>query len=92
MTAFEIRQSRWWVGQSLITWDGEAQAGYLTVCPDPEVNPRAGCCHRVDRTVELADGVNIDIDGDGRIYGIETLGHEVGMADLILALRWYQSQ
>lgn len=85
-------KSRWWMHGSLVTWDGEAKAGYLTVCPDPDKVPGAMCSHRVDRTVELGNGVNIDVDADGCVYGIETLGHEVKMEDLILALRWYQQQ
>lgn len=90
-TGVEVTEKRLWFVKSLVTWDENARAGYLTVCPDAATfQGIPGCFHRVDKTVDLGNGVSIDVDADGHIYGIETLGREVCMSDLILALRWYQ--
>ncbi len=85
--------SRTWVRGSLLTWDGDAKAGYLTVCPDPQAGAvqtgaHVGCCHHAGPTIELDDGVLVDTDAEGHVLGVEVLGHEVGISDLLIVLRW----
>jgi uncharacterized protein YuzE len=66
---------------SSLTWDGEAKAGYLHIDANPD------CC-AVARTIDLGTGVHVDVDHEGRIRGIETLGRPVQMHHLLVVLRW----
>jgi uncharacterized protein YuzE len=69
------------VDGSSLAWDGEAGAGYLHVFPNPDAFASFN-------QVDLGDGCVIDIDGQGEVRGIETIGHEVGEADLLKVIRW----
>lgn len=64
---------------SSITWDGTAGAGYAEISP-PHDGP-------VIATREVAPGLHVDVDATGAIRGIEVLGHEVGLGDLLAVLR-----
>ncbi len=82
-----------WVRESLVTWDSEARAAYITICRDPMAglagtNEFVGCSHRAGPTVEIGDGINLDTDDQGHVIGVEVLGREPAMGDLILVLRW----
>jgi len=78
---FELSYSETWLDGCSVTWDG--RAGYAHVFPSPDVFASA-------YTVAVADGTFADIDADGRVRGIETIGHPVGVSDLLAALRWRQ--
>lgn len=58
-----------------VTYDSEADAGYLYLTEG-----------EVARTVEVGNGVNVDLDQEGRIHGIESLNGPVSMSTLIQVL------
>jgi uncharacterized protein YuzE len=69
---------------TLATWtfDDFAQATYLHLAPKREPA-------RVEETISLYDDipVNVDLDGDGRIMGLDVVGYEQPLSRLAAKLR-----
>ena len=66
---------------SICTYDHEARAGCLNINPAPD-------CFEPVRTVEIHAGLLVDVDRFGIVRCVETIGHPVGMADLLAVIRW----
>lgn len=62
-----------------VTWDAEARAGYAHTNPNPDAF--------APTTKQVAPGVLVDVDPSGYVRGVETIGHEVGIGDLLAVLR-----
>ena len=64
----------------LVTYDGEANAGYVHITG--EARPSL-----VARTVDLGHGVLVDVGHDGAPCGVEVLGREPSIGDLVFVLQ-----
>lgn len=71
----------WTFDGSIFTYDHDARAGFVNVQPAPDA-----WVSKAQR--EVRPGVLVDLDAEGRVRGIETLGHAVGAADLLAVIRW----
>lgn len=63
-----------------VTWDAEVRVGYAHVNPNPDA-------FGVASTIEVRSGLLVDLDRDGFVRGIETLGNAVGIGELLAVLR-----
>ena len=52
------------------------EAGYVYLSHEP-----------VARTVEINDGLLVDVDADGKVIGIEVIGHALTSDDLMAIIR-----
>lgn len=71
-----------------ISWDNEAKAGFICVEHGFPKEGWPGCAWASRRQVELRPGLIIDLDADGHVRGIETIGWEAGIFDLLDVIRW----
>lgn len=68
-----------------VTFDGEANASYIYLADEPALGWRHGKTVPVD--VDAIGGmVNIDLDDDGRIIGVEVLDARSLLSDKLLAV------
>lgn len=65
--------------RSTITWDAEAATGYAYAEIEPDDM-------QVAATHEITSGINVDVDSFGRVLGVEVIGHEVTISDLLAVL------
>lgn len=67
-----------------VTFDREADAAYIYLADEPRLSWRRGKTIPID-PAEIGGMVNIDLDDDGRLIGIEVLDARSLLSDKILA-------
>ena len=76
----EMQWTEMMIDGSSMTYDHSDGAGFLHVQQNPDAFSSA-------QQVEINPGLIVDLDADGNVRGIETIGHEVSMVDLLRVLR-----
>lgn len=71
-----------------VSWDNEAKAGFICVEHGFPKEGWPGCAWASHHQVEVRRGLIIDIDAEGHVRGIETIGWEASIFDLLDVIRW----
>jgi uncharacterized protein YuzE len=74
-----VRSSEMFHSGCSVTWDAEARAAYAHTRPSPDAFSSA-------RTVELSDRLSVDVDDEGFVRGVEVLGRQIIIGDLLTVL------
>jgi uncharacterized protein YuzE len=67
----------------VVTFDGEANAAYIYLADEPESGWRHGKTIPID-PVAVGGMINLDIDNDGRLIGLEVLAARSVLSDKLL--------
>lgn len=66
-----------------VTYDSEANAAYIYLAEEPPTGWRHGKTVPLDPN-EVGGMINLDLDEDGRLMGLEVLGARSVLPDLLL--------